>query len=538
MFKRLHINNLALIEDLYINLDQGLSVLSGETGAGKSMILTAISLLIGSSASEHMIGKFAPCTIVEGTFQLNASQQKLSLFSPYVDDDGQLHVFRKIRSNKTNIIRINDVAITLKTLKQVFASLVLYAGQHAHLNLLNKNQQSALLDACGDADYLIILENYKRCYQDFKLCETNLDQLLGPDQDKHDLLNFQLEELLSADLKDNEDVILEENKLLAKNNALYQNMVFDLIKNLENNLELSHQRSSIVQKLDNASFDFLISLNNESDKYDIFVQDAIDQLRQAKSQQASYDDEFFDKLESRLDLLFRLKQKYNCKQVNDLLNLQFSIKNQLEAFNSYEQQKTSLLKRLAQAKDALILAAQTFSIIKIKLAKNLSDTISNNLRALSFDQATFKINVQSLAFDQWQLSGPEQVVFEASLNAGSPSLPIQDVASGGELSRILLALQDLILKNKSISCIVFDEIDTGIGGYTANAVASYLSQLSMSQQLILVTHLPQIAAKATQHFFLNKDTDDQHTRIQLSLLSPSQKKRELSRMIGGLNITS
>lgn len=532
MLKELRIENLALIDKLDMQLNNELTVLTGETGAGKSIILDGISLIIGQKTDKSLIGKNSDKVLVEAVFDLSNSQKNKLNDMGYEFEDDELIISREFGND--NKVKINGKRYTLSNLKEISSNILDIVGQHDHQYLLNSNYHLSLLDKFISHDIQDLKIEIKNCIDRLNILEDEIKEIEEEKEDileKKDLYNFILQEINSKELKVDEEEILEEeynnlfhagnilDRLSEINNSFY-NMDFKTInKNLEKLSEINSEFEEIYERYTNAY--------NEID----------DIANELKSIDRKYeqDPERLSEISSRLDDIKKIKYKYACKNIEELLNYANEILEKLDLLRFSDE---SLNKKKIE-RDELLNKYNKLSLelskIRKEKAKILKENVKEELLELNMPNVIFDISFTKL--DRINANGIDAVKFLMSANKGENLKELSKIASGGEISRIMLALKIVFYKVDDISCLIFDEIDTGISGQTVIKIANKLKQLSKNVQIICVTHSPQIAAKASNQYLIYKENSKNSTNTKIKKLSQEERVNEIARILSGDNIT-
>lgn len=536
MLNSLHVKNLALIEETEVEFGRGLNILTGETGAGKSVIIGSINLALGAKADKDMIRTGKDHALVELVFTLDSPKQReqCQRFGIEPEDD-MLIISRKLSAGKS-ICRVNGESVTAKQLKELAEVLIDVYGQHEHQSLTAKKKQAEILDDfCGESLFCIkekIAGEYKR-YKELLAQWENADRDDTLRQKEIDLITFELDEINEAQLVTGEDEILE---------ADYRRM--------SNAKKIREGLSAICYLLGNAEGESISELTGRAlreikniEGYDEKLSDFTQQLSQiedmvldVRRELTDYDEEMdfesedFDRIERRLDLLNHLKAKYG-NTIEAILTYREAQEKRLEQLTNYDKYLEQLEKERAAAKEALLALCAQASAIRRAQAETLAEKMKAALLDLNFMEVKFEISVQSDA-EKVNAMGYDEVEFLISANPGEPLKPLAAIASGGELSRIMLGLKTVMAEKDGVDTLIFDEIDAGISGRTAWQVSKKLAVLGKEHQVICITHLPQIAAMADTHFKIEKTQKDEHTITDIYPLQEEESTAELARLLG------
>ncbi|RLA23391.1 MAG: DNA repair protein RecN [Gammaproteobacteria bacterium] len=541
MLLNLNIIDLAIVESLDLNLANGLSVLTGETGAGKSILLTALGLALGDRADTSYIRPGCERAEINLSFDLSdAPAARAWLEENELDADEQCLIRRTIRQDGKSKAYINGRPATLQSLKLLSSQLVEIHGQHAHLTLLNSEEQRGFLDNYAQNTALLTQTNqaYQQWHSDF----NELQALIQSSTDKsnqQDLFRYQLNELEQLDLSNYDYAGLsEEHTKLANLEQILSvgQAQLDL---------LSENEQQSVNQMINQSISALNDLSALAKEFEepsqllieaqIQIQEASHQLRHFLEAQ-EIDPQRLQELENQIGIIQNLSRKH---QVNpeDLPNIAKYLATQLENLSNSAERIDELSLLVEQHNRDYFTLSKKLSATRKKAAVKLSELISKMIQELGMPQGEFSIAVNPQDINQPKLHGADKIEFLVSANPGLPLRPLAKVASGGELSRISLAIQVTTSHDKDAPTMIFDEVDSGIGGGIAEIVGQKLRNLGNSAQVLCVTHLPQVAAQAHQHLFVFKTSDAAMTTSQVRTLSTEQRIEETARMLGGVNIT-
>jgi len=541
VLSELLINNFALIKDVKLELTPGLNILTGETGAGKSIIIKALDMLLGSRASTDFIRFGEEKAVIEGCFDIKGNLLAKGVLKELgidLSDDDALILTREISVSGNNKSRINGRVVTLEMVKELTQYLIDIHGQHEHQSLLNPEDHLRFLDEFGERELISLKESLKELYSKWQEKKNRLNKINYNEKERErriDLLEFQINEIEQADLKLGEDEeLLEEKKRLSNAeelsitvskayNSLYQSdfeqtAIIDQIK------QFSKEIDSLV-KIDNSLEEIAESLRNVN--YEL--EDISFRLRDYNDQ-IEFNPQRLDMIEDRLKLINDLKRKYG-DSVEEILDYYQEVDQKLAELKNSEVEKDELLTDISKLEKEYLVKAEELSTQRKKIAIKLEESIARELMDLSMLQTRFKIDFHKK--ENFTQDGIDKVEFLISPNPGSDLLPLIKIASGGELSRIMLALKTITADIDQISTLIFDEIDTGIGGRVGKLVADKLAVLSAKHQLICITHLPQIACMADNHYFIMKKVVNGETETVIHPLNNNGRVRELARMLDG-----
>lgn len=540
MLLSLSILDLAIVKTLQLDFLQGMTVLTGETGAGKSILLTALGLALGERATADYVRPNCKRAEVNLEFDLTASPHALSwLQDNEFDENGQCLIRRIISSDGRSKAFINNRPVTLQTLQNFTRQLVEIHGQHAHLTLLESEEQRRLLDNYGKTSPL--LEKVNECFKNWQTAQQELQNLQKKQlemQQREALLRYQLDELEALNLAQFDyNALSETHKKLANLEQILmtgQNELAALydgdkstFRQLKNSLKALTQLEQFAPELQSVN-----ALLNEAQ---IQIEEAMYELRHFLETQEA-DPTQLQEIEQQLSVLQALSRKHHVKP-EELFELQQNLETELSQLSHSSERIEELEKLTAQYQKDYIPFAAELSAQRQKSAKKLQLQISKMMKELGMPNGEFLVEVNALVTDIPKLNGNDSVTFLISANVGLPPKPLAKVASGGELSRISLAIQVTTASDKTTPTMIFDEVDSGIGGGIAEIVGQKLNQLSKNRQVLCVTHLPQVAAQAHQHLYVEKQHHSDMTASRVRLLDNEERVLETARMLGGVEIT-
>jgi len=554
MLLNLCIKNFALIDSVSIAFGPGLNVLTGETGAGKSIIIDAISLVIGERASADFIRTGQQNASVEAVFEYEDNDLDEILREYGVEpEDNMLIISREINSQGRSISRLNGKLVPASAVKRVGKLLIDIHGQHEHQSLLDSKNHMRILDSLGYENISKSKEEFCRLYKEYRDVRNRILELEKKYQDfckEQDRLRYELDELEKAQLKVDEDTaLLEDKKVLENAEKIYSALDFSyniLYEGFEN-LSVIDGLSKVIDSLEKiVSIYAPVNDMNESLKNILYELEDISYSLRNLRDSIDFDMGRLDVINKRLEFLDRIKSKYN-KSIPELLDYKSQIAAELDlAFNVNEEIEELKIKQ-DKIESELGRSAFELHTQRQNTAKQLEESISNELKDLGMNNVKFKVDIRvqkdpnGIYFDDEKVSvtenGIDEVEFLISTNPGEPLKPLARIISGGESSRIMLALKSIMAKVDNISCLIFDEIDAGIGGRTAQAVGEKLSKLAREHQILCVTHSPQIASIGDSHYLIKKENINEHTLTRVFRIEGQDRINELARMLGGAQIT-
>lgn len=537
MLKNIHVKSFALIDEVEINLASGLNILTGETGAGKSIIIDAVNFALGQRVSKDVVRDDAEYALSELVFEINddKTKERLNQFDIPLDDNEVL-IQRKITNGKSTA-RINGETVTLSTLKLIAAGLIDIHGQHDNQSLLSKASQQNLLDTILSDELKELLIRMKDTYVNLNNKISEYEQLNTKEAEKEiAFLQYELNEIDSASLHEGEDEALESDYKKMNNSKRIADLVSGAHRitgyDSEGAGSLIGRALSMIRQassIDDDAKDLELILNDIDGLLNDFNRSIADY-----EMSLDFSDEDYKNTEDRLNLINSLKNKYG-KSIKEILDKRDEFENELNRLLNADEYKSALLSEITSLKKEAYKLCKEISAIRKKGAKKLSGEIAEALLDLNFLDSQFEIKVTSDEENMKQ-SGYDDIEFFISTNPGEALKPLNQVASGGEMSRIMLAIKS-VCANDSTATLIFDEIDTGISGRTAQKVSEKMSRIAKEHQVIVVTHLPQIAAMADTHFEISKSVNNGRTITSIETLSEEGKIKELARMLGGVTIT-
>jgi len=533
MLLELHVRNLALIEQADVEFGDGLNILTGETGAGKSIIIGSVNLALGQKAPKEIIRGGAEYAYVELIFSVEEEKRAaLAAFDVFPDEDGQLIITRKIMPVRS-ISKINDETVTASRLKQVTGLLIDIHGQHEHQSLLHASKHLEILDTYAKSRTGKWKEETASAYQEYKRLKTALEEAGGDQESRKreaDFLQFEIEEIEQAELKAGEEETLTEQ-----------------YRKFANGRKIMESLSAAYAAVETDGIGRALHQVGEVASYDPQLKEIQDQLYDAESilsdvhhaigaylDDVNFDEEELLKIEERLDLIHGLQTKYGntVEKISESLEEKKARLEQLEHFDEYRQKTEEEYKKVTERLEIL---CGRLSEERQQAAQELAVKIRAGLVELNFLDVSFSMEFRRL--DHYTANGFDEAEFVISTNPGEPQRSLGLVASGGELSRIMLAIKTVLAESDDIPSLIFDEIDTGISGRTAQKVSEQLAIISKNHQVICITHLPQIAAMADCHYEIAKSTDGGKTRTRIHALDEEKMTEELARLLGGAEIT-
>lgn len=538
MLQNLHVKNLALINETEVEFKDGLNILSGETGAGKSIIIGSINLALGEKVQKEMLRDNADTALVELVFYVEnpATLEAVRALGIEVEDE-TIILSRKITAGRA-IARINGEAVSASKMKEAAALLIDIHGQHEHQSLLSKRKHLEILDLFAKDLLREQKQKLSVCYREYRKL---LDELEQSDSDTEErarelsFLEYEVKEIEDANLTPGEDVELEEQfRKYANGKKILDAIHVVQAATAEEDESASERISRAVRELAGVSgYDKRVEeLENQLTEIDNLLGDFNREVASYLSEE-EFDNETYFEIEKRLDFINHLKSKYG-NSIEQILESYNSKCERIAVLKDYDEYLNQLLSKINHKKQELTQLSDEVSAIRQKESVVLTNAIRQALMDLNFLDVRFTMEFRKIDFTE---NGTDEVEFMISTNPGEPLKPLGKVASGGELSRIMLAIKTVLAENDHIETLIFDEIDSGISGRTAQMVSEKMNELGRSHQIICITHLPQIAAMADTHFLIEKSVENDTTVSHIHELSDEESVQELARMLGGVEIT-
>ena len=539
MLKELQIENLAIIEKLDLEFGDGLITLTGETGAGKSIILSGINLLIGEKTNIEMLRDGEKLLVAQGVFSVNEEQEKELSELGIEAEDGEVIVRRTMDSKGKGKAFVNNMRVPVSGLKEIMGTLVDIVGQHSHQMLLNKENHIKLLDKFTEDETKEIRKNLETALDDFVRLDRKIERI---DEEKKELrekkefYEFQLEEIDKVNLAKGEDENLEsEYKKLFNAGKIKEklSMAEACLKNGEvNALSIIYASKKNIESIADYGEEFEENLERlERVYYDL--EDCVSSMERL-NEDIEVDEGRLEEVISRLDTIGKLKNKYG-STIEEILEYRNEIEKKLKNLDESNFQVKKLVKERENAREKYWNYAFELRNIRKKCIKKIEEQLGEELTYLNMKDAKFEINLEEK--DVMTKNGSDGIEFFISTNAGQKSKPLQKIASGGEVSRIMLALKVIFSHVDNIPILIFDEIDTGVGGETVRKIAGKLKEIGRNAQVICITHSPAIASKASEQFFIEKKTENEKTVTTVRKLDNEGRINEIARMLAGENVS-
>lgn len=537
------IKNFAIIESLGVSFQKGLTVLTGETGAGKSIIIDAISLVAGGRGSSEFVRFGCNKAEIEGLFLLDNDNHPCIEKGKELGidiSDGMVVLHRDILTNGKSICRINGKLVTLGILREIGRTLIDIHGQHEHQDLMNSERHLPMIDQFDEKRTVPAIEEYQQLYNQFLKLKKQLKGLTENEQKmahRLDLIQFQLSEIKNAELEPGEEETLINEKSQLSNFERIHTSVTRSYKALSGEQQGLDWVGLAMSELENVSSlnDKLKAIFENISSSFYLLEEATSSLRD-QIDLLEFDPERLDFIETRLNEIRFLKKKYG-QTVEDVLEYAAKIEDEIDQIQNREVHLDRLRKNIKEIQNDLQLEAENLSEIRKQIAEKLKHEIHKELKDLYMAKTVFDIQFALPDPPEFLSTGIDKVEFLISTNPGEPLKPLTKIASGGELSRIMLALKSIFSKHQGITSIIFDEVDTGVSGRVAQSMAEKIYKISNGSQVLCITHLPQVAAMADAHLYISKETKGDRTVTSISELQSEEKVKEVARMISGVEIT-
>ena len=539
MLLEISIKNFAIIEEISLNFEKGMTVLTGETGAGKSIIIDAMNMMLGSRATTDVIRHGAPKAEIEGLFAVESNRHLTALFEEQgLEWTDELIIRREILQNGRSVSRINGQMVNLSVLKAVGQHLVDIHGQHDQEELMRPQLHITMLDEFGDAVFFQTKVAYRQTFEDYKRLRKQVVELQRNQQENKariEMLEFQIAEIEAASLEVEEDVRLEQERQRLLNHKMIADTLtnaytmldaeeFSSLANVRsamNDLESIEEYDPTYKELSSQLSETFYALEDITKR----LEDVVDGLE--------FDGNRLMQVESRLDLIHSITRKYG-GQVKDVLEYLAQITKEYSLLTGSDLSSEELEKELKRLEKSLVSLAQDLSDQRHALAQALENEIQQELADLYMDKARFQVRFSKAKFNR---EGNEAVEFYISTNPGEDFKPLVKVASGGELSRLMLAIKSAFSRKEGKTSIVFDEVDTGVSGRVAQAIAAKIHKIGQNGQVLAISHLPQVIAAADYQFYIEKISDAHSTVSTVRLLNREERIEEIAKMLAGEDLT-
>ena len=524
MITTLHIKNIGIIDDLTVDLNKGLNVLTGETGAGKTLIIDAIEIISGGRFSKEMIRKGETNSYIE-----------LCMYEPEDENaiEGNIIISREINTNGKNMCKINGRMVTVNELKEFMSKYIEIHGQNNNLELLDNKMHLKCLDEFIGKTAKELKMQYKLKYERYEQIKLELKQNYGDDKERErklDLLKYQIDEIEQAKLKETEEIELEEKrKIMINAEKITENLKIADSLLSENGVDTFSTAIKALEKIETIDEKYEKAVNSLKSMY--YELQELSRDLSSYGEEIYFDEQERNETEQRLDLIYSLKRKYG-NTIEEIIKYKEEIKKEVEHIENLEQYNEELNKELNLIETEMTDIAQKLNKIRIEYAKLLSQNINKELSDLEMKNAKINIHV-CYNEKEFYTNGKDNVDFYISTNIGEDEKELNKIASGGEISRIMLAIKKVLADTDKTPVLIFDEIDTGISGNAANMVAEKLNNIAKNHQVLCISHLPSIAAMADNNYFISKKVEKERTNTSIKLLNEDEIIKEIARISSG-----
>lgn len=542
MILELYMKNCALVDELRLSVDNNLNILTGETGSGKSIIIDALGLCLGEKYDRSFLRKGTEKGLVECVFYSENSQLKKILDENDIDieDDNLLVITRLIYSDGKSTARVNGRTVKVSLLKEISSTLIDIHGQHQNQALFNKDTHLKFIDLFGEDKIKPIRDDYKSIYANYIELKKSLNTLTENKDDMQiqreiDLLKFQINEIETANLdRDEYEELLKQREVYRNGEKIFNNLNLSYENLYNGQINVVDLIGSALSELNSISkYDKILS--DYSENIERIMYELQDISRDIRNYKDSIDFEPYqlEQIELRVDEINNLRRKYGDK-IEDIFTYYENMKDRLDEILNRDEKVEELKKQISEIENVLLEKSSKLTKIRKEVASELESILLMELESLNMKNIVFKVNFDRTSFTY---NGIDNIEFMISFNLGEDVKPIYKVASGGEMSRFMLAFKTILADIDNIDTLVFDEIDTGISGIAAQIVGEKLSSIASKKQIICITHLPQIAAHADTHYCIEKNTSEDRTFTSIRKLGDIQRRDEIARLIAGSNIT-
>lgn len=523
MISTLHIKNIGIIDDVIIDLNNGFNVLTGETGAGKTLIVDSLGIIAGGRFSKEMIRRGENNSFVELCLYLPENENAI---------DGNIIVSREINSNGKNLCKINGRLVTVNELKEFMKNIIDIHGQFDNQTLMDKMYHTKYLDKFIGKEIIVLKDEYDKLFTNYKELKIKLQNNYGDDKEKQrklDLLKYQVNEIEVANLKIGEEETLEERRRIMMNSEKVSENLNNVDLNLNENaidiISESIRSLEKIESIDSKYSDKLVELKNIYYEVQELARD-ISGLKE----EVYFDEKEQNEIETRIDTIYSLKRKYG-NSIEEILNYKEEIEQEINRIENLEEENLKLKKQINILKEKMTNLCNKITDLRSRYSIILNEKINKELHDLDMKNAQFKaLVVQETDFTE---NGLSHIEFMIATNAGEEEKPLGKIASGGEMSRIMLAIKTVLADIDEVPVLIFDEVDTGISGKTANVVGDKLRKISKKHQVLIVTHLASVAAKGEHNYYIYKETRDNITRTNIKQLTEKETIMEIARIASG-----
>lgn len=523
MISTLHIKNVGIIDDITINLNEGLNILTGETGAGKTLIIDSLQIISGGRFSKEMIRKGEEFSYVEVSMYLPENKQNI---------EENVVVSREIYSNGRNTCKINGRLVSVTELKNFMQAIIDIHGQHENQTLLDTSMHIKYLDGMANKEIFKFKQEYNVLYQKYNELKKEILLNFGDDKEKQrelDLLKYQKNEIEEAKLKKGEEEELEQTRTKMLNSEKISKNLNEANSRInESAIDSISLAIRAMEKIEEIDTKYEKSLNSlKSIYYDI---QELSRDIEEYSEEAYFDEEERSKIEERLDIIYMLKRKYG-NSIDEIIKYNTEVNERIDKIENSEEYVNNLKNELKKVKEQMKEIANQMTKIRNEYGVKLENKINKELAELEMQNAKFSIKIEQE--EKFGINGLDKIEFMISTNIGEDRKPLAKIASGGEMSRIMLAIKKVLADIDEVYTMVFDEIDTGISGIAANSVGEKLKCISRNHQVLCVTHLANIAAKGDYNYYINKEAKENRTKTTIKTLNEEETIKEIARIASG-----
>ncbi len=523
MITTLHIKNIGIIDDLIIDLNKGLNVLTGETGAGKTLIVDSLNIIAGGRFSKDMIRKGQNVSFVELCLYLPNNPNAI---------DGNIIVSREINNSGKNLCKINGRLVTVNELKSFMKNIIDIHGQNDNQTLMDTEKHTKYLDKFIGDEILAEYNNYINLYKQYKELNEKLKANYGDDREKQrklDLLEYQYKEIKCASLKIGEDEKLEEKRKIIMNSEKVAQSLNTVVNNLEGTaIDVINDSIKALEKIEDVDSKYeqkLIELKNIYYEVQELSRDICDMQGDTY-----FDEQERDDIETRLDTIYSLKRKYG-NTIEEILQYKDDLESEINRIENLDEENKKIKCQIEEITNKMNNLCEKITILRKEKAIELNDLINNELSQLEMKNAKF--NAKVIEDNEFNINGKSHVEFLIRTNIGEEEKKLNKIASGGEMSRIMLAIKTVLSNIDEVPVLIFDEIDTGISGKAANSVGIKLRKIAKNHQVLIVTHLATIAAKGEHNYYIYKEVNDNKTNTKIKLLNEEETIKEIARIASG-----
>ena len=525
MISTIQIKNIGIIDNLSINLENGFNVLTGETGAGKTLIIDSLGIICGNRFSKEMIRRGEEYSYVEASIYMPENP---------IAVDGNIIVSREIYANGRNSCKINGRLVTVSELKEFMKQIIDIHGQNDNQTIMDKSSHIGYLDSFIGEKVLKIKAEYRNLFAKYNQIKTELKNNYGDEQEKQrklDLLKYQQNEIEEANLKQGEDETLEEQrKIILNSEKIVENLEIADNTLTEQVIEGINTSIRALEKIEGIDENYSKKLSELKNVY-YDIQELSRDISEAK-EDVYFDEQERNEMEERLDLIFALKRKYG-NSIEEILKYKQKVEQEIYEIENVDEINNKLKKELSSVENKMKVLASQMNELRMQSAKELSKKINKELAELEMPNAKFNVKIEFNMQNEFNKNGLDTVEFVISTNIGEQEKTLIKVASGGEMSRIMLGIKSVLADVDKVPVLIFDEIDTGISGKAANAVSVKMKNIAKKHQILCVTHLATIAAKGDYNYYISKEVENEKTRTKVEKLNEERTIKEIARIASG-----